>query len=157
MFGIRFPTIWAVERWDPHTTHFDVCSMKSPLWAVGKNTFFRNFSYRSFWWLRWANIKMRKKKNFKNCIFFLLLIMMIALSKHQNDRWVDLTAHMYRWKPDPKHPHCWRVWCCHRYCCRHYREETGKNCKINIDSQLNNKVISTISQDQWKSLMVLVR
>ena len=113
----------------------------------------------SFWCLPSANIKMSDKKNFKNCIFFLLLIMMIALSKHQNDRWVDLTAHMYRWKPHPEHPHCWLVWCCHGKCCRHYKEVTGKNYKINIDSQLTNKVISTISQDQWKSLRnpVLVR
>ena len=46
--------------------HINVCWMQSLIWAVGQNHNFLEF--------------------------FLPLILMIALSKHQYERWVDLTA-----------------------------------------------------------------
>ena len=51
-------SIYTYERWDPLTDHFDVCSMQSLIWAVGKKYNFWNFSFFSFWCLHWANIKM---------------------------------------------------------------------------------------------------
>ena len=57
--------------------HINVCWMQSSIWAVGQNHNFLEF--------------------------FPPLILMIALSKHQYERWVDLTAQplncSYQWYP----------------------------------------------------------
>ena len=66
-----------VDAWDPVPIYMSG-------WAVRS-------THRSFWCLRNAIIIMSSRKKIQFLKFFLSLILMFALGKHQNEQWVHLT------------------------------------------------------------------